>query len=436
MNLENDILTHPDIVKAGKKKKLAKFVPAIESENTKNDTANAVGNTYTTGESQEPAQLSKFDLVERYLDSRYEFRYNVVSNEVQIKPRAGESEDWKQINEDEIFRELQKQRISFSNANLKSLFRSDFVTHYNAIQKYFKDLPEWDKKDHIQNLANHVEAKDKEKFSLHFKKALVRTVKQALVSGYMNKHCFVLIGEKQHAGKTTFIKFLCPPKLQEYYTDNFNPDSGDKDDLLTLTENIIINLDELSQLYKTEINKLKGIFSRTSVKVRKAYATKKEVTPRRASFWGSTNNRDFLEDVTGNVRWLCFEIDGINFDYSKVIDIEKVYAQAYHLFKSGYHCELTKEEIELNEENNKQHLKQSAEVEMICKYFTPDTEEQKHNFITSSEIVSYISAREHGLKISSVGVGRALKQIGVEQEQIKKQGYDYKVKGYYLNKQF
>ena len=47
--------------------------------------------------------------------------------------------------------------------------------------------------------------------------------------------------------------------------------STDKDSLIAICENFIINLDELSTLTKIEINALKSIFSKDKVKVRLPY---------------------------------------------------------------------------------------------------------------------------------------------------------------------
>lgn len=46
-----------------------------------------------------------------------------------------------------------------------------------------------------------------------------------------------------------------------------------------------------------------------------------------SSFIGSTSRATFLNDETGSVRWLCFELMGkIDFVYSKNVDIDKVWA--------------------------------------------------------------------------------------------------------------
>ncbi|MFA6923840.1 MAG: BT4734/BF3469 family protein, partial [Bacteroidales bacterium] len=185
-------------------------------------------------------EISKFEKVENYLSSIYDIRYNEVSNEVEYKPK--DEKNYKQINENNIYRALNHNNIKFSLSNLIALLKSDFVTKYNPIVDYFESIPYWNKEtepDYIDILAGYVKAKDEKRFRLHFKKMLVRSVACALIDGGFNKQAFILVGEIQNSGKSTFCRWLCPPTLKDYYAENI---STDKDSLISLSENFIINL--------------------------------------------------------------------------------------------------------------------------------------------------------------------------------------------------
>ena len=73
------------------------------------------------------------------------------------------------------------------------------------------------------------------------------------------------------------------------------------------------------QLSKKDINHLKSVMSKDEIKTRLPYDKRASVLKRRCSFVGSTNNEEFLSDETGNVRWICFAINSINWDYSNNI---------------------------------------------------------------------------------------------------------------------
>jgi hypothetical protein len=374
-------------------------------------------------------KVSNFAKVEGYLKSLYDLRYNEVSNELEYK--AKDEILYKAINEYNLYRMLQHNNISFSFANLSALLRSDFVQVYNPLQEYFEGLPEWNLEgdnDYIEQLTLFVKAKDPARFKIHFKKMLVRTIACALMDSVFNKQAFILVHDKQNSGKSTFCRWLCPQTLKSYYTENI---SIDKDSLISLSENFIINLDELSTLQKTELNALKSVFSKLTIKVRRPYDKKASLSPRRASFLGSTNKTEFLTDETGSVRWLCFEIDGIDWSYSKTLEIDKVWAQAYALYKSGFKYELTAAEIDENEEKNRHYQIVTQEMELIQKHYTPGSKEKHNAFFTASDFEHGLKEKYFGIRLSINNIGKALKMLGF----IKDQKYNgvYQVKGYYIN---
>jgi len=100
---------------------------------------------------------------------------------------------------------------------------------------------------------------------------------------------------------------------------------------ILLCKNFLINLDELAVLSRQEINSLKSYFSKTQINERLPYERKNSIINRTCSFVGSSNMDEFLTDETGSVRWLCFRINSINWDYRAQIDINRVWAHAYAL---------------------------------------------------------------------------------------------------------
>jgi len=375
------------------------------------------------------SQIPQISIVEDYLSSIYDIRFNTVSNEIEMKKKG--EQDYVTLNENNLHRELQNRSIKYSMNNLMSLLRSDFVESYNPFLKYFDSLPEWDRRtDHIDNLANYITAKNQARFNHHFKKMLVRTIACALLDGVFNKQAFVLVDEKQHGGKSTFCRWLCPESLKQYITENI---STDKDSHIALCENIFINMDELSTLNKTEINTLKSLFSKDAVKVRRPFERKACLVQRRASFIGSTNNVEFLNDETGSVRWLCFEIEKINWKYKQEINLDLVYAHAYSLFKSGFKYELSREEIEENERENEKHQIISIEMELIREYFSPGTIDDHDLFLPAKKIIDELAFRGETVnRINPYTIGKSLKKLKFER--VQKFNGRFQEKGYYVKK--
>ena len=375
------------------------------------------------------SKTNKFHLVRDYLTENFDIRYNSVSTEFEYKEK--DQGDYKPMNENNIFIKMSLDGLNFSLNNLMAFLKSDLVPRYNILTQYFESLPEWTgETDHIQNLASYVKLKPevRGRFDTHFKKWLVRVVKCAVVDSYFNKQAFILVHDKQNSGKSTFCRFLCPPALANYIAENL---SIDKDSRILLTTNLLINLDELSTLSKFEINSLKSLFSKDKINDRLPYDRKNSIIPRRASFIGSTNQAEFLNDESGSVRWLCFVIESIDWSYKENININDVWAQAYHLFKTNFICDLNQDEIKENEEYNQQFNITTSEFELIHKYLSPATKEVHECFMTATEILLYIAEQTFGrAKLNTNNVGKALKMLSFAREK----KYPEKSYGYYVNK--
>ncbi|MDM8161422.1 VapE family protein [Labilibaculum sp. K2S] len=365
---------------------------------------------------------NKFSLTEEYLNERYLLRNNIISLDIEIRKK--DASKWRILCENSLYIELQKEGINISIANLLALLKSDYVPDYNPFESYFSNLPEWDGIDHIGNLASYVHTKDQNSFELHFRKWMVRVIKTAIDSRFFNKQALIFVHDKQNSGKSTFCRFLCPPTLGGYISENI---SIDKDSRIALATNILINLDELATLSRRDINSLKALFSKEKINDRLPYERKASVIPRRCSFIGSTNEMEFLMDETGSVRWLCFEIEKIDWEYSKKIDIDLVYAQAYHLVKTKFDCNLSLDEINENERRNQAFQILSEERQLIQKHFTHNESEEADSFRTATDIKTKLSQMLNINYLNVVKIGKALKQIDIPKKKLNG------VYGYYLD---
>ena len=289
-----------------------------------------------------------FDRIRKYLAKKYQLRFNEIALEFEIKTENG---DWTELNLNSLYIELTQAGINIAFNKLEILMRSHLITVFNPFQNYFQNLEKWDGENHIQRLTSFVKTTDAEPFQIHFEKWLTRSVLCALKKGYINKQCFVFYNTKQNSGKTSFLRFLIPPSLEKYYTEDIGVD---KDGLIALCKNFIINIDELSVMSKTDVNILKAFISKNTVNARLPYDRKSSLMYRTSSFCGSTNRSDFLTDETGSVRWIIFEVLEIDFGYSKKININQVWAQAYHnaFERKNYNPELTAEDLVENEKRN------------------------------------------------------------------------------------
>lgn len=364
-----------------------------------------------------------YDVILNYINKKYDIRFNDITQDIQISFK--DEHDWEKFAVNSFLIELAQANIQINLSKLEIFLNSHLIPRFNPISEYFESLPKWDGEDYIAELAGYLPLKEQVLFEYHFKKWLVRSVKCALEEHYFNKQCLVLVQAQQNSGKSTWCRFLCPPELKSYFAEDM---TTDKDARIQLARNFLINLDELSILAKKEINALKAYFSKTMINERLPYDRKNSSLPRICSFIGSTNRTTFLNDETGSVRWLCFDLQGkIDFNYQKDININDVWAQAYYLaYKAdGFDPELSLKDILQNEERNKPYKEPSMEEELLSKYF--ETSSDPKEFMTASDIIARLNCITSRLNV--ISMGKALKSRGFERiKDPRRQVYGYLIR--------
>ena len=224
--------------------------------------------------------VTVFDKIINYIKKKYELRFNEIALEFEIRTVNG---DWTELNLNSLYIELTQAGINIAFNKLEILMRSHLISIFNPFENYFQNLEKWDGENHIQRLISFVKTTDTEPFQIHFEKWLTRSVFCALKRGYINKQCFVFYNTKQNSGKTSFLRFLIPPSLEKYYTEDIGVD---KDGLIALCKNFIINIDELSVMSKTDVNILKAFISKNTVNARLPYDRKSSLMFRTSSVCG------------------------------------------------------------------------------------------------------------------------------------------------------
>ncbi|MGV7107574.1 VapE domain-containing protein [Flavobacterium sp. U410] len=376
---------------------------------------------------EEEEKPSFIDRLETFLNYRYSFRYNVVSGKLEYK--ATKATLWKPVTdfvENSILREILKAKVKCNINTLRNLLRSDYCEQFDPFKDYFDNLPNnEDETDYITELANTITTTKQDLWQVCFKKWFVAMVACVTNDKAINQTVIVFSG-KQGVGKTTWIEKLIPKPLKDYmFSGTINPNN--KDTLIHLAECMLINLDELENLNRTEIGTLKELITKTHIRMRKAYGHNNETLPRRASFAGSVNTAQFLNDTTGSRRFLCFEVEHI--EYTHNIDINSAYAQARQLYKDGFRYWFNQEEIKEINLNNEQYQIRSPEEELLLTWFELADRDTANNFLNTTQIATKLAERAK-LNITDgtvMKLGKALKKHGYLRLS-KKNGYVYAVR--------
>jgi predicted P-loop ATPase len=300
---------------------------------------------------------------------------------------------------------------------------------YNPIQDFIKELPKWDGKDKFDTLANALVGDSKER-------ALVaRWLKlwciYAIKKLYDPKIFFpvlVLVGP-QKVGKSQFLYRLAlseNEKIGKYVIEGtIRPD--DKDHEFKLSNTFIWIANELDAVTrKNDVSKLKDFITKIRVSVRKAFNKFDTEKPVITSFLGSVNNLDgFLQDATGNRRFLIVDCEKLDYKKYAHVDFLQVWAQAKAEMKQQ---ENTWNDVDENrqKEINEQHFSMN-EYDIFLQEAVQKTSPDQ--FLATADIQNFFIEKMKKTPHPRIVAGFFKKEFGVSPA-TEKSGQNRK-KGYY-----
>jgi len=364
--------------------------------------------------------------VEQFLHDNYLFRRNVLSGKVEYAtlPSEGEPQYRELTPEAEMSiiirakKELADEKCN-PKADIQDLLRSEEVRAFNPICEYLDRLPQWDGQNHVAQLFSRLPGISTEQLyylSIWLRSAVAHWLQMDMLHG--NECVPTLIGP-QGCGKTTFVRRLLPPELREYYLDHLNL-SNKFDKEMALTNNLIVNLDELDAIRPSQHAALKQTLSKSKVNGRPIFGRVQADRPRYASFVATTNNPHPLTDATGSRRYICLSIpDGQLIDNSGDIDYQQLYAQVlYELRELKAPYWFNNDEVTRIQELNLNYMAQKDMTEMIDACFLKPEEGDAAKFMSSTEILGILTKEYPSLKAKTgvkIKLGLAMKQLGFEQ---------------------
>ena len=280
-------------------------------------------------------------------------------------------------------------------SDLHQLLGSEFSPEYNPFVDYLTSLPpipDDDDTDYIDLVASmvHVATADDAKHRRWFKKWFVAMIACWLDPEVTNHVILAYIG-RQGIYKSTFMRRLLPPVLSSYFSVRNYASRMDKDDRLMLAEKGLVALEEIDSLTPRELNQLKAIVTAETIDERDAYSANRESRVHIASFCATGNNRRFLTDLTGNRRWLPFYVTDIDSPYTHAIPHERLYAQAYALYREGFRYWFEADEVAELDAHNANFEEPNMVQELIETYFRQPYDGEAGQFYTSANILTAIT---------------------------------------------
>lgn len=246
-----------------------------------------------------------------------------------------------------IISECSKHSLSSKNVNAYLAAIGD-ANQYNPVTEWVCSS-EWDGISRLPDLYASVKgpASDKALREKLIRKWLIQCVAAAFsANGIANQGVLTLVGP-QNIGKTTWLSRLAPNELDVILTGH-TIDTKNKDTLLTAISHWIVELGELDATFKkSDIAALKSFITQTDDKIRRPYAVKESTYPRRTAFAASVNDREFLNDPTGNRRFWTIEVQSLDINHG--IDMQQLWVEVFHLWQNRESWNLSMDDVqELN----------------------------------------------------------------------------------------
>jgi len=363
-------------------------------------------------------------IIELYLQENYLFRRNQLNGKVEFLTKKADSEagDYRPLTQEalnSIILKVMKEGILEKGDPKKLILlyvKSEEVPLFNPIGEYLNGLPLWDGHNYVADLFSRLPGISTEQtafMAIWLRSAVAHWLQMDTLHG--NEVVPVLIGS-QGSGKTTFLRRLLPQHLRQYYLDHLNL-SNKFDKEMALTNNLLVNLDELEAIRPSQHATLKQTLSKNKVNGRPIYGCAQEDRLRFASFVASTNNHHPLTDATGSRRYICLKMTRGQFiDNTGEINYDQLYAQViYELRELNAPYWFSNDEVTRLQELNMDFIEKKEMTELINACFRKPEEGEVAQSLTSTEVLKVIQADFPSVEITQgtkVSLGQAMKELG------------------------
>lgn len=364
--------------------------------------------------------------LEEFMQKSYELRRNVLSDKYELRERSEVTKPFRPVTKEAINSIIRRVKRELGDDTglktaIEEIIYSEETLEYDPITHYLNTLPVWDGTDRVRPFFNRLPGLDETQLTR------LRTWLRSAVAHWLgidhlhgNENIVTLIGA-QGCGKSTFCAQLLPEHLRGYYLDHVNlANKFDKE--MALTNNLIVNIDELDQIKAGKQAELKQMLSKIEINGRPIFGKVQRNRRRFASFVATTNNPRPLNDPTGSRRYLCVEIPRDSLiDTLSPIDYDQLYAQVlYEVRDLKLPYWFSNAEVRAIEQHNisYQHVNDLESMLTTC-FRRPETNELVLPLLTR-DIVGILSRsfpeiqRTQGMNIK---VGRLLKAMNFERKE-------------------
>ncbi|MDE6005511.1 MAG: hypothetical protein K2G88_09020 [Oscillospiraceae bacterium] len=359
----------------------------------------------------------------------YSVTYDEILRDFTYTGFKGESEVHIRENApDLIFNELQ---FELSRCSPERIARFLNVIATRNIVNPIKSMIEntaWDGKDRLEEIYTMFGIEETDTMS----RILFRKWSMQAIAGLYNKYespfslDIVLVFQgAQGIAKTRFFEHLAMNHM--YFGEGYTIDTRNKDDIIQVTSNWIVELGEIGSTMRKDMDSLKAFLTKSMDEYRAPYGRTSLKYPRKTSFVGTVNDEKYLIDETGNRRFATIPIKtGISLNYDTQIvpfDSLQFWAQIYSIVQAeiesgatiGGCFRLTDDEKTELEKRNAGFTKPLKGEMEVLDILTGANRFQnvEYKYMTTTEFKDMHMSLK---KYSTVQIGKVLNKLGFSEE--------------------
>ena len=245
---------------------------------------------------------------------------------------------WSSFDDSALFSVLQSDYgLNNRNDYFDALKNVAMRNKFHPVRDLLNSL-QWDGQEHIKGLLpDYLGAEDTEYTYQVWRLWMLGAISRIFQPGCKFDYTVIFQG-RQGIGKSTFLQLMA--LNDEWFNDSLDSLDSDKA-AQSLMGSWIVELAELKSLARTAggVDSVKRFLTSTQDKYRVPYERRADIFLRQSVFAGTTNKNDFLQDRTGNRRFLIVQT-GVNepkknlFDSEAMSDIKAAWAEAVHIYKT------------------------------------------------------------------------------------------------------
>jgi len=375
------------------------------------------------------SSVDRVKQVEDFLSEYYEIKINVFDPSKTFIVLKDKTLYDQAPDIDLISLHMESHGIKGCDSILRKIIRSGFhITRFNPILDYIQSLEGiWKGESHIDLLCSHLIARDfgdmeEDYYQDRVKRLLKKWMAASIACSLGIRQNDAMIGfvhAEEGIGKTYLLEFITPKPLKSYYI------KSDKDDRFfnitsAFTKNFIVNFDECVGITNSTAPTLKKTLSCIDMTISNTFTR----SVQRVANGAFTSNHTqelggFLTPQMGTRRFATIELQEIKQGYSKEVDVDQLWAEAFVLFKNAnFNYEWDKEDYAEFYAYNARYMRETQAYKLIKEYYRQPEEGEESVNKQPIEILQDLR-RTRKLtssmnNVSDVTLGSALRALGYE----------------------